>query len=96
MDTYGNSVLRSPLPHAAPLTGSYLDHLLKDATVDQKGEIGAQLVIGELRPLWLTPAQAARLVGTAAWVIHQVLEHPTVAPMPVHSVGPTTIDGEVA
>jgi hypothetical protein len=91
---YG-SFLKSPLPGAAPLTGSYLTHLLKDATARQRGEIAAQLVTGELRPVWLTEAQAARLVGTAPWVVHEALAHPTVTPLLVHPVAPA-INGEVA
>jgi hypothetical protein len=86
--SYSETLTSRPLPIAAPLTGSHLTFLLKDTTAKQRAEIATQLVTGELRPVWLTEAQVARLVGTAAWCVHEALEFSTVAPLPVHSVAP--------
>ena len=95
MSTYSVSpATPTPIPsQPAPLTGTHLTCLLKDANTRQRAEIAAQLVTGELRPVWLSPAQAARLVRSVPWMVHEALKSPTVVPLPVHAINPLAIDG---
>jgi hypothetical protein len=58
-----SNILQSvPLAEALPTTGSHLRKMLHGASAGRRAEIGAKLVTGKWRPLWLTPAQSARLV----------------------------------
>jgi hypothetical protein len=57
-----------------PLSGKTIQWLVRNESAKYKGSIAAKLVTGQL-PYHPTPAEAARIVGTHARVVHAALGH---------------------
>jgi hypothetical protein len=65
----------SPLAAAIPVTGRHLQAMLKCASPQQRAEIVARLVNGQLQVIWPMPAQAARMGRVHPRLVHRALGH---------------------